>query len=74
MIADTWRGLWLEWEFSEPIALWHVPLFSVSQKEGGEIERIYQQSSFLFHRRLKLEAGAQFQTSSVASVAARNAT
>lgn len=74
IMADTWRGVWLEWEFSDPIAMWHVPLFSISQKEGGAIERIYQQSAFLFHRRLKLEAGEQFQISFVASVTARNAT
>jgi hypothetical protein len=31
-----------------------VPLETVSQKEGGEIETTYQQSAFVFHRRLQL--------------------
>ena len=73
IIADTWRKIRLEWEFSEPIAMWHAPLFSVSQKEGGAIERIYQQSAFVFHRRLKLRAGETFQTSFKAAVTARSA-
>jgi len=71
VIADTWRKIWLEWKFDSPIAMWHAPLFSVSQKEGGAIERIYQQSAFVFHRRLKLEAGEELQTSFTASVTAK---
>lgn len=73
IIADTWRGLWLEWEFPDPVPMWHAPLWSVSQKEGGHIERIYQQSAFVFHRRLHLQAGEEFRTSFTASVTARDA-
>ena len=73
IIADTWRKIRLEWNFDSPIAMWHVPLFSVSQKEGGAIERIYQQSAFVFHRRLNLAAGETFQTSFKAVVTARSA-
>jgi len=57
IVADRWLGLWVEWKFPDPVALWHVPLFTVSQKEGGEIERTYQQSAFVFHRKLRLEPG-----------------
>ena len=57
--ADRWLGLWVEWNFPIPVAMWHVPLFTVSQKEGGEIEKTYQQSAFVFHQRLRLPAGGR---------------
>ena len=35
IVADRWLQLWFEWEFETPFALWHVPLFTTSRKEGG---------------------------------------
>ncbi len=72
IVADNWLGLWLEWEFPEPVAMWHAPIETVSQKEGGHIERIYQQSAFLFHRRLQLSRGESFRTSFVARITNRD--
>lgn len=63
IVADRWPQLWVEWEFDEPVDLWHVPLQTVSQKEGGEIEETYQQSAFVFHRRLRLLPLQPFTTS-----------
>lgn len=50
IVADNWLKLWAEWQFAEPLAMWHVPLYTTSQKEGSAIERLYQQSAFVFHR------------------------
>jgi hypothetical protein len=57
IIADRWLQLWAEWHFPEPLAMWHVPINTLSQKEGGEVERTHQSSAFVFHRRLHLEPG-----------------
>jgi hypothetical protein len=37
--------------------MWHVPINTLSQKEGGEVERTHQSSAFVFHRRLHIEPG-----------------
>ena len=60
IVADNWLKLWAEWQFEEPLAMWYVPLYTTSQKEGGEIERIHQQSAFVFHRRLHLAPHAEY--------------
>lgn len=54
IIADRWLQLWVEWFFDEPFAMWHVPIFTHSQTEGGALERSHQSSAFVFHRRLHL--------------------
>lgn len=61
-MADEWLDLQIEWIFADEMSLWHVPVETVSQKEGGEIERNYQQSAMMFHRRLELEAGQEYRT------------
>ncbi len=53
-MVDEWLGLQIEWQFPAQVALWHVPIETVSQKEGGEIERNYQQSALVFHQKLNL--------------------
>ncbi|HVF11222.1 MAG TPA: alpha-amylase/4-alpha-glucanotransferase domain-containing protein [Abditibacteriaceae bacterium] len=60
IVADRWLQLWVEWEFAQPWGMWHVPLRTVSQKEGGAIEEMYQQSALVFHRRLHLEPESEY--------------
>lgn len=57
ILADRYLQLWLEWQFEAPIGMWHTPIFTVSQKEGGEIERTHQSSAFVFHRTIRLHPG-----------------
>jgi alpha-amylase len=45
-VVDGWRGLVLEISFSPHVALWHFPVETVSQSEGG-VELIYQGTTFL---------------------------
>ena len=52
--ADDWLRLRVQWNFKPNPALWHVPIWSVSQREDGETERSHQSSAFVFHRRLHL--------------------
>lgn len=61
-MVDEWLGLQIEWQFPSTVALWHVPIETVSQKEGGEVERNYQQSAMVFHRRVNLVAGGEYRT------------
>jgi hypothetical protein len=63
IVADNWLGLWLEWEFPESVAMWHTPIETVSQTEGGAVEQNYQQSALVFHRRLQLAPGETKQFS-----------
>jgi alpha-amylase len=56
--ADTWRKLWFEWQFNEDVEMWHVPIETTSQKEGGHIELTHQSSAFVFLRDLVLEPHA----------------
>lgn len=55
--ADTWRRLWFEWRFPEPVEMWHVPIETISQKEGGHIETTHQSSAFVFIRTIDLAPG-----------------
>jgi len=71
IIADNWLGLWLEWEFPFPVGMWHAPIFTTSQKEGGEIELNYQQSALVFHHKIKVAAHEKFTTSFVARITSR---
>jgi alpha-amylase len=57
--ADRWLQLWIEWQFPEPVSMWHVPISTISQKEGGAIEETPQSSAFVFHKRLHLEPGKE---------------
>ncbi|MDF2441592.1 MAG: 4-alpha-glucanotransferase, partial [Abditibacteriota bacterium] len=54
IVADRWLKCWVEWQWPQPMKMWHVPLWTHSQKEGGDIEKSYQQSSFVWSRRLTL--------------------
>jgi alpha-amylase len=55
IVADRWLQLWAEWEFGAGSpTMWHLPLYTYSEKEGGDVEKSYQQSCFLFGRRFTL--------------------
>jgi hypothetical protein len=43
--------------------MWHVPINTVSQKEGGDIETTPQSSAFVFHRRLQLQPEEEYALS-----------
>lgn len=60
IVADRWLKCWVEWQWPQPMAMWHVPLWTHSQKEGGDIEKSYQQSSFVWHRQLKIAPQEHF--------------
>ncbi|HEX8834060.1 MAG TPA: alpha-amylase/4-alpha-glucanotransferase domain-containing protein [Abditibacteriaceae bacterium] len=57
IIGDRWLEFWFEWKFPTPLEMWHVPIYTVSQKEGGDIERTHQSSAFVFHRHIELAPG-----------------
>lgn len=71
IVADTWLGLWVEWHFDQPTAMWHVPIETVSQKEGGAIERTHQSSAFVFHRRLHLAPRHEYSCAFKATISVR---
>jgi hypothetical protein len=66
IVADRWLQLWAEWQWPETNpnlsqnnalpAMWHIPLYTYSEKEGGELEKAYQQSAFVFSQRLVVPA------------------
>lgn len=55
-INDGWKNLRVEFELVEPVELWHFPVETVSQSEGG-FERTYQGTAFVFGNRFRLENG-----------------
>ena len=61
IVTDRWLKLWVEWQWPQPVAMWHIPLWTHSQKEGGDIEESYQQSAFVFHRHLEIAPRARLQ-------------
>ena len=63
IVADSWLQLQAEWSFSQPLGMWHIPIWSVSQKEGGEIERTHQSSAFVFLKRLSLPRNSEYSIS-----------
>ncbi len=73
IVADNWLGLWLKWDFSESVAMWHAPIETVSQTEGGTAEENVQQSALVFHRRLQLSPGEKKQFSFRVIVTAKTA-
>jgi len=46
VIRDEWRDLTIDLAFSQAVTLWHYPIETLSQSEGG-IEKIYQGTTFL---------------------------
>lgn len=60
IVGDRWLRVWSEWFFEAPIGMWHVPIRTVSQKEGGAIEETHQSSAFVFHRRLCIPARSEY--------------
>ncbi len=71
IVADRWLQLWFEWFFDEPFAMWHVPLFTQSQTEGGALERSHQSSAFVFHRRLHLPPRSEHALAFTALITAK---
>lgn len=71
IVADRWMQLWVEWLFDEPFGMWHVPIFTQSQKEGGHIEQTHQSSAFVFHRRLHLAPRSEHALSCTALITAK---
>jgi len=58
MIAlnDAWKKLRVEMRVDEPTELWHFPVETVSQSEGG-FERTYQGTAFAFCNRFRVGTG-----------------
>ena len=61
--ADSWLQLQAEWQFPQNLKMWHIPIWSASQKEGGEIERTHQSSAFVFHQHLRLKSANEYSIS-----------
>lgn len=61
--ADGWLQLQAEWQFPQNLEMWHIPIWSASQKEGGEIERTHQSSAFVFHQHLHLAPAIEYSIS-----------
>ena len=68
IVADGWLLLQAEWKFSSELGLWHIPIWSVSQKEGGETKRSHQSSAFVFHKRLHLAPQIEYSISFTAAL------
>ena len=68
LVSDSWLQLGVEWQWAEETEMWHAPIWSVSQKEGGAIERSHQSSAFVFHRRLLLAPQIEYSWKFVASL------
>jgi hypothetical protein len=58
--GDSWLRLQVQWELPQRVQLWHVPIWSISQKEGGFIERTHQSSAFVFQQHLKLKPNEEW--------------
>ena len=71
IVGDRWLRVWAEWFFDSPIRMWHIPIRTVSQKEGGAIEATHQSSAFVFHRRLSIPARGEFSLSFTALLTAK---
>lgn len=54
LVVDQWLEQQVRFEFETPLSLWQIPAVTHACLEGGQMEQIYQQSCFLFHRRLLL--------------------
>ncbi len=52
-VHDEHRKMIIEFSISQPADLWRFPVETVSQSESG-LERNYQCSCFLWHKKLKL--------------------
>jgi alpha-amylase len=55
-IVDGWRGFTLDISFSKPVTLWHFPVETISQSEGG-VEMLYQGTAFLARVPLRGKGG-----------------
>lgn len=57
-VIDNHRGLSIEFDLSQAWDLWRFPVETVSQSESG-LERNYQCSCFLWHKKINLLPGRQ---------------
>lgn len=71
--GDSWLRLLVEWQFPQEVEMWHAPIWSISQKEGGAIEKSHQSSAFVFHHRLHLAPQTEFAWKFVASLHSQRA-
>ncbi|MBI4726831.1 DUF1926 domain-containing protein [candidate division TA06 bacterium] len=55
-VIDDHRGLTIDFDLSQAWDLWRFPVETVSQSESG-LERNYQCSCFLWHKRIRLSPG-----------------
>jgi hypothetical protein len=55
-VTDGYRALSIDFTLDQPWDLWRFPVETVSQSESG-LERNYQCSCFLWHKKLKLPPG-----------------
>lgn len=60
-LVDGWQKFSLAIDIDRTCDLWHFPVETVNQSEGG-YERTYQGSSLTFLTRLNLEPGQTFET------------
>jgi alpha-amylase len=56
-MVDEWLGIEINLKTEPEMDLWHFPIETVSQSEGG-FERVYQHSVFLPHWTLNLKQGS----------------
>lgn len=60
IVADSWLHLQVEWSFAHAMTMWHIPIWSISQKEGGDTEKTHQSSAFVFLKRLHLLSAIEY--------------
>ncbi|MBS3983080.1 MAG: DUF1926 domain-containing protein [Dethiobacter sp.] len=68
-LVDEWLGISTQFNFTQPVTLWRMPLETVSQSEDG-MERVYQGSTLLPAWRLDLQPGEASSLSFVQQVSA----
>ena len=72
-VGDSWLRLVAEWQFAQPLPMWHVPIWSVSQKEDGAIERAHQSSALVWHQHLQLAPREEYSWKFAASLHSKRA-
>ncbi len=58
-VQDQWFGVPIHFDFSAPVGVWHFPVETVSDSEGG-LEHHYQELGLLFHQPVFLKEKEEF--------------
>lgn len=66
-LVDRWQGIFISLAFTEKVLLWHFPIYTVSQSEGG-MEQNYQHSTVIPIWNLKISPRGKWKTEIVLKI------